>query len=100
LRSYLPALISIGGTPLYFDLTAFHIGGPDHFFNLIFVVTDDGISRIDNVFGGTVVLFESVQPYVMVIFLKIQYVIDVGPTKAINTLCIVSHHTDILKFIG
>ena len=62
-------------------------------------MTDDGIGRIDNIFGGTVILFQSVQFYLMVIFLKIQYIVDVGSAKTINTLRIISHHTNILKFI-
>lgn len=64
-------------------------------FNLILVFGNHPVSRIDNGFGGAVVLFEPEQLMIGIIDLEIQDVLDIGTTKGIDALGIVAHHGDV-----
>ncbi len=88
--------LRIGYAAVQFNLGTLIVGGPDHFFQLVFVPRDDGIGRVDDILGRPVVLFQAVYRHIIVIPLKIQDVADVGPPEGVYTLCVVPHHANIL----
>jgi len=97
---HITPFISIGRTALYLYLGSGVVGRPNGFVQFGLVVVDDGICRIDNVLGRAIVLLQTVHGNIVVILLKIEDVVNVRPAESIDTLCIVAHHTNILKLIG
>src|SRR5690606_30767930 len=80
----------------HFDFLARFIFRENNLFELIPVVGDDAVGRVDDVLGGTVILFQFEYFQVGVILLKIQDVLDIRPAEGVNALCIVPHHADVL----
>src|SRR5690606_16952879 len=80
----------------HFDFLARFIFRENNLFELIPVVGDDAVGRVDDVLGGTVILFQFEYFQVGVILLKIQDVLDIRPPEGVNALCIVPHHADVL----
>ena len=78
----------------------FIIIGPDLFENLVFVIDNDAVGRVDDVFGGTVVLFQLEQLEVGVIFFEVEDILDAGAAESIDALGIVAHYADILVVGG
>ncbi len=70
----------------------FLLVAPHLFLDLVFVVCDDAVRGIDDVLGGTVVLFQPNQFIVGVVVLEVEDVLDVGATEGIDALGIVAHH--------
>ena len=59
---------------------------------------NDCVCRIQNFFGGTIVLFQFDNSCVGEVFFKIQNVADVSTSPAINTLVVVPYHAQVLVF--
>ena len=68
----------------------------DLLFNLVSVARNDGIGGIDDVLGGAIVLLQLHDLELGIVLLEIEDVGDVGTSKGIDTLGIVSHYADIL----
>ena len=52
----------------------------------------DGVGGVENVAGGAVVLFKADGKGVLILALEGENVFDCSPSKAINTLVVVSNH--------
>ena len=39
-------------------------------------------------------------PFLFQLVLKIQYVVDIGPAKSVNALCVISDNTDVAMSVG
>src|SRR3546814_1174151 len=65
-------------------------------FKLIAVVGNDAVGRIHDILRGAIILLQFEYLQVRVIFFKIQDVLDIRSPERINTLGIVTYHTDIL----
>ena len=59
------------------------------------VVGDDGICHIQDIGGGTVILFQTGDLRIRVLIFKIQDVIDVRSAELVNGLIIITHHAEI-----
>ena len=59
------------------------------------VVADDGIRRIQNVLGGTVILFELDDKCVRILCFKIQDIADIGAAELVDRLVIVADNAQI-----
>ena len=67
---------------------------------LIAVAGDDAVGSIDDVLRRSVVLFELEEVHVGVVALEVENVLYVGPAESVDTLCVVTHHTDVLVACG
>ena len=61
---------------------------------------NEAVGSLYDELGGAIVLFQFEQASPSVCLLEIQDVIDVCPTKAVDALSIVTHHTHTLPFLG
>ena len=82
---------------VHHNFFAQRILSPHVLLKLLFVVRNQHIGRLDNALGATVVLLQLVQRRVGVVLLKVQNVPNVGASKRINTLRIVTNHTNVFK---
>ncbi len=62
------------------------------------VIGNHKVCRIQDILRRTVILLQLNHSRIRVNFLKIQDILDVGPTKFINRLVIIPHHAQIPVF--
>ena len=79
------------------DEFAFLLVAPHLFLDLVLVVGDDGVRGVDDVLGGTVVLFQADESIVGVVVLEVEDVLDVGAAEGIDALGVVAYHADVLE---
>ena len=60
------------------------------------IVADDRVGRLQDVFGGAVVLLQPDHPRPLVLGLEGEDVLDGGPPEAVDGLVVVAHHADVL----
>ena len=96
-------LISHNITLFYITIRLKHTDGFPFFFlrehgfpNLTFVLFNQTIGSTNNGLRRTVILFQFKDFRVGIDFRKIENIINIRPTERIDTLRIVSHHTDTL----
>ena len=98
---YLPgdivSLLCIGDRLENSERLAFGIRRPDLLWQLLLVVFDQTVRRIDDVLGRAVILFELEDLCVWVVAFEVEYVLDVRPTEGVDTLSVITHYTDVLK---
>ena len=97
--SHETSFLCICQTAVHFYFGTIGIGSPNNFVEFGFVFIYNRISGFDNVFRRTVILFQSKGFHALIILLEIQYVVDIGTPKSINTLRIITHNAYILEFI-
>ena len=64
------------------------------------IVADNGVSGIENMLGGAIVLLQSDGAGAGVLLFKIKDILNVGTAETIDTLVIVAHHTDVAIAAG
>ena len=98
---YLPSdivsLLGIGDRFENGERLAHGIRCPDLLWQLLLVVLDQTVRRIDDVLGRSVILFEFEDLCVRVVAFEVEYVLDVRPPERVNALGVIAHHTDVLK---
>ena len=77
------------------DLLAHSPVGPQRLTLAALVVADDGVGRIKDMLGGTVVLLETNGAGAGVLLFKIEDVLNVGAAETVDALVIVAHHADV-----
>ena len=77
-------------------LGSFLVVGPDFLGNPVLVMFDDGVGKLHDMLGGTVVLLQFELDRFRVVVLEIQYVLDIGPPETVDALGIVAYHADVL----
>ena len=80
------------------DLVSRRIFRPEPLVFPPFVVVDHIVGRIQDVLGGTVILFQLDDGSIRKNLLEIQDIADVGPPEFVNGLVIVTHHAQIPVF--
>ena len=66
-------------------------------FKLFFIVGDDAVSNIYNVLCRPVILLKLKDSQFRIIFFEIQDILDVCSAERVDTLRIITHHTNILE---
>ena len=89
------ALVVVGHRPHLANLLTGLIIGKKYFFDLAFVLFDDLIGRFQNILRAPIVLFQLHDLHLIIIFLKLQDVLNGSSPKTINALRIIPHHTNI-----
>ena len=64
------------------------------------VVADHGVGRLQNMFGGAVVLLQADDPAALVLFFKGEDVLNGGSPEAVDGLVVVPHHAEVLIASG
>ena len=82
------------------DELAFLLVAPHLFLDLVFVVGDDAVRRVDDVLGGAVVLFQADEFVVGVVVLEVEDVLDVGATEGVDALGVVTYHAEVFEQSG
>src|SRR5690625_117450 len=78
-----------------FRSIAFAVIGPERFVELGCVLFDDGIGRLKDILGGTIVLFQRYLDSIFIVRFKIENIGDIGSPEGVDTLGVVPDHTDI-----
>ena len=89
---YISTLIPIWWTAMDYNLFTLFVGSPHGFIEFVLVVVDHTVSCFNDILCWAVVLLKSISFCIRVILVKIQYVFNVGATKRIDTLRIVTYH--------
>ena len=63
----------------------------------VFIVFDNLISRLENSFGGTVILLQQNNLGLGIIFLEVQDILHISTTPTIDRLVRIPNHTDVFK---
>src|SRR6056297_4002971 len=69
---------------------------PERFIKLFIIILDDGISTLQNIFRGAVILFERNLLGIFVIAFEVKNVGYISSPERVDALCIITHHTNIL----
>ena len=78
------------------DLVALAVVCPEGLALAALVVFDNAVGRVQDVGGGTVVLFQPDDLRAGEMLLEVQDVLDGGAPETVDALVIVAHHTDVL----
>ena len=60
--------------------------------DLPFVLVYQAVGSLHDELCRAVVLFQLIQARALILFLEVQYIIDVSPSEAVDALCVVAHH--------
>lgn len=80
------------------DLLSLWIRGEERLFHLVGIIFYDGIRRLDDDLGRTIVLFEIDDERIRIVFFKVQNIRNIRPAPAINPLPVISYDTEIATF--
>ncbi|MCY1537236.1 hypothetical protein D9M68_727250 [compost metagenome] len=92
------AFIIIGQGSDQFYLLAYFIICPQIFRDLVLVITDNFIGYIQDALCTTVVLLQLDHFYIVIVVLKLEDVLNCRTAEGVDTLCIITHHTDIFRY--
>ena len=67
--------------------------------NLAGVLANQTVCRLHDKLRRTIVLLQFEELRIGILLLKIQDIVDVGTTEAIDALCVVAHHTDTTSLL-
>src|SRR5690606_9029233 len=78
------------------DSLPFLIFGKNMLLQLVLIIGNDTICRIDNILRGTVVLLQFENFQIGIVFLEIENVLDVCSPESIDALGVIANHADVL----
>ena len=89
------ALVVVAQGPVHVNLVAVRVAGPHLLADLVLVLGDDRVGRLDDGLRAPVVLLELIDHTVRVVPLEVEDVLDVGPAEAVDALGVVADHADV-----
>ena len=59
------------------------------------IVADHAVGRVQNVLGGAVILLQADGTGPLILALKVEDILNIGATEAVNALVVIAHHADV-----